>query len=274
MVEWHWYYSLPSLPLWGLLVLLLVAPRHNRDRRAWLILVLPLLVAGFGQLMSLASGSISIMFYFLTIVSIAWAVVWLLAPWLSAKRRLVRALLALVVMALVGAAGYVGYFEFTLSGELIGTWAIFWGMATVSLVAGMTISGHLCREKKPMYVFMLWLALWIPVTCLISMIVFTVIMATCTGDIDMLGMVLCSGIVLTFFFSLCIYILNVPLMILVRYNSLYRERFAGMFCPIELPDDYDPVLVQFDMPFSAEPVFSGDEGEGDSPFADREPHSE
>ena len=36
---WRWYYSVPTLPLWALIVLLLVVPKANRHRQAWLILI-------------------------------------------------------------------------------------------------------------------------------------------------------------------------------------------------------------------------------------------
>ena len=37
--HWRWYYHLPTLPLWGLIALLLLVPKANSPREAWLILV-------------------------------------------------------------------------------------------------------------------------------------------------------------------------------------------------------------------------------------------
>jgi len=267
-IAWRWYYGVPSMPLWILLGLLVVVPPHNRNGQAWLILVLPLLVGGLGGLVLLATGpseNLEPMFYFLTALAIAWAGVWLVAPWLGAKSRVVRALVAWVVMFVIGAVGYVGYYEFTLSSDATGMWAVFWGIMSVTLVAAMAISGRCWRGRYPMYVFMFWLALWMPVVCLVCMICFCMIMAVAMGDVEVLAAILCSSVGATLVFSACLYILNVPVMVLARFSPVYRERFGALFGPLEPPEAFDS-LPELRQPTWSETATNGDEGEGECPF--------
>ena len=45
-VQGHWYNYLRSLPIWALIVFLLVVPKENRNRQAWLILIPLVLLPG------------------------------------------------------------------------------------------------------------------------------------------------------------------------------------------------------------------------------------
>ncbi len=44
VIDWHWYYGAATEAPWALIALLLVVPKANRNRQAWLILI-PLVAA-------------------------------------------------------------------------------------------------------------------------------------------------------------------------------------------------------------------------------------
>ncbi|MBN1588281.1 MAG: hypothetical protein JW888_02075 [Pirellulales bacterium] len=269
LVPWRWYYGYPSLPLWAVLGVLLVVPSKNRNRQAWLILILPLLVAGLAQALLLAtgpSGGTETFCYFLTAAVIAWASVWLLAPWLCAERLAIRALWAWVVMLVVGVISYVGYGGLSFDGDAALSWTVFWGVVTMTLVVSMMFSGHFCRRSGRMILFMLWLALWMPVVCLVAMVVLMTIVAVTQGSIEILVALLLSSLMGTAMVSSGLYVLNLPAMLIARFSPLYRERFRTLFCPVEPPDPLDAPL-QSGISSSAQPPPAGDETEGECPFA-------
>ena len=79
--HWRWWYHVPSLPLWAILLLLLVVPKANRHRQAWLILIplgLVLLVWRMpATLFSLPDGATETMGFFVVSLVMAWTMVWL-----------------------------------------------------------------------------------------------------------------------------------------------------------------------------------------------------
>lgn len=260
---------MPTLPLWVLLGVLLVAPPHNRHRQAWLILVLPLGIAGLGALVGLAgpSDNLDIMFFFLTWLSIAWASVWLAAPWLRARRRAVRALAAWCVMAVVGVVGYFCYYGTSLSGDTTGVWAGYGSVFSATLVVAMMLSGYSCRRSYRMIKFMFWLALWMPVAFFAGFVILLFFIAVAIEDPQVLLGLLCSGVGVTLIMSSCLYVLNVPVMVLVHFSPFYRERFHALFCPIEPAEAFEPTMPERVSPFSVSTDLAGDAGEGESPFA-------
>jgi hypothetical protein len=73
LLEWQWYYNVPGLPVWIVLLLVVVVPRHNRHWQAWLILVLPLLAAAFSLLIETLIPESDVFGQFVTALAIAWA---------------------------------------------------------------------------------------------------------------------------------------------------------------------------------------------------------
>ena len=75
LVQWQWYYQVPSLGLWLLSVLLLVLLRGRRSW--WAIPMLPTfalwLLEGFGPLLGC--------------LAIAWIVAWLAGRWLPGRQQ-------------------------------------------------------------------------------------------------------------------------------------------------------------------------------------------
>ena len=251
-VQWQQFYNAPTLSLWIVLGLLLVVPRHNRHRQAWLILILPLAVAGFWQVLSLAvdlhedAPGLETLPYFSLSLAIAWTSVWLVGPWLCRGGRIGTTLLALIVMFVVGAVANFGYCGWSLcSSDALA----FGGVLYVAVVVPTALSGFGCRRGFRSSSFLLWLALWIPVVCTIGSLGVVGIMMLCLGQLTDVGDIarflfsmMFGGMVMAVF----LYILNLPVALLCIFSSFYRERLFAMFGPME-PEPWDtlPPLSPF-----------------------------
>jgi len=232
------------------------------------MLILPLLVAGLGELFGALLGfpdQLGSMLYWLTAMAIAWACVWLVAPWLRARRRFHRTLSAWAVMLVAGIVANCGYCGFSTFDSDALVRIVYWGAVSLPLVAGVMISGYVCRRSCRTSVFMLWLVLWIPVVCAPSLAAATAIHAMAKGQFEALIFIACSSVMGTPILAGCLYVLNVPVMLLARFSPLWRERFHALLGPME-PDPFDAVRESRPL-VMAELSSSGEEGEGESPFA-------
>ena len=281
LFEWRWYYGYPSLWLWAMLAAVLIVPSANRNWRAWLILILPLMVAGFCYGLRAVTdtaplGQLEPFYYILFVLSIAWASVWLLAPWLRAKRQINRVLLAVAVMTSVGALGHFAYFGSSFSTDDPGLWVFLWGTATVTLVGATAISGRCSDGPYCVLISMLWLVLWMPLLCFACIICVYAVMVAVMGDWTMLGAVLCASVPTAMIISLCLYLLNLPVMLTAQFSPLYRERFRALFCPFRSDKMVFPSAMAWppdtspdNWPTDAQEGESNEENndEGESPFA-------
>ncbi len=237
--QWHWYYNVPGLPQWILLLLMAVVPKRNRSWQAWLILLPPLALVVFWLLILVVipdSSELDIIGQFLTAVAIAWSSVWLMGPGLLGRDR-VRTFLAACAMTLaVGVVGYVGYFGFWVSAGM--TWPLIgiWAISTMPLIVVTALTGWCCRGNcDPLHV-LLWPMLWIPIVCGLCTAPFFVIMVVIEGGVglslvEMLGDFVIPGLVATVFIAGVLYVLNLPVALLCVFSPCYRERFREGFCP-------------------------------------------
>ena len=168
--QWHWYYNVPGLPQWILLLLMAVVLKRNRNWQAWLILLLPLALSFFWLLtfVLISDSSQWEMFgQFLNAVAIAWVSVWLMGPWILRGGRVRAFLGACAVMFAVGIVGYVSYFGFWVSSDITGPLIGLGAICLVPLIASATLTGWCyCGHFSPLQL-LLWPMLWIPAVCLI-----------------------------------------------------------------------------------------------------------
>ncbi len=238
LFQWRWYYNVPGLALWVVLLLLAVVPRHNRHLQAWLILMVPLLAAAFSFTLRLlfpdSSGSDGFG-QFITALAIAWTCVWLMGKWLGEGRRLRTALGAGAVMFAIGAVAYVGYLGFWVSSDV--TWPLvgIWAVCSVPLVGATACTGYCCRETCDPLKLLLWPLLWIPVIGAVCIMLFVAgIVAVEAGDVfsapELLVMFVVQGLVATPFVAAALYVLNLPIALLCTFSPDYRARFSRLFC--------------------------------------------
>jgi hypothetical protein len=172
---WRWPYHLPYLGLWGLLAGALVVPRENRRGQAWLILVPLFLVSALWKmpvtLIHVPSSSANFLGLLLTSLAMAWTVVWLVEPWLRRRGRPASLVWTWGVMLLIGALSYfsdygVGVVSRGASfvSEAV-PFLITFGAFTLALLLAMKISRLSCRKRYRPGSFMVWLFLWLFLTC-------------------------------------------------------------------------------------------------------------
>ena len=236
LLQWSWFDSKPTLPLWIGLLLLLVVPKENRKWQAWLILVVPLLAAAlrlFYLIPSLGSSAgADALIQGVVTFAIAWAAVWLLAPYFSTGSRLRAIVSALLVMFAVGLAGYLTYFGFLFSLDTLGPALCFWAVGCVSLLLALALSGACCRQTFHPGLIVAWLMLWLPVVTAIAILVGMVAVGLISGGAGGLGVILIQIVVAVLFGSLfvsgALYAVNLPVMILALLTSCYRGRLQAM----------------------------------------------
>ncbi|MHC4620911.1 MAG: hypothetical protein ACYTEQ_24455 [Planctomycetota bacterium] len=152
------------------------------------------------------------------------SILWLLGDKIGNRNRFVTFLLALVIMAATGVAGAVSYGMADFSEQTLSV-LIFFAVSASSMLFGFVLAGRRCRKHYSGVVFMLWLAVWVIAAAMASMLVlytsafiiqgasisaFIVLMVACVG-----------GLV----FGLCVYVINLPYMILGLRSAFFRERF-------------------------------------------------
>jgi hypothetical protein len=230
--NWKWYHSTPRLALWVLLVLAIVLVKANRNARALLILV-PLLVVnllwlGLRKVVGFPSSSIAAFDQLIVSLTLSITVLWLLAHKLDKGNRFVTFLLAFGVMAALGLLAAVSYsgLEFTKETVML---AILFAVLAVAMLVPFALAGWSCRRRYTGVVFMLWLLVWTVaagVATVLAYVAIVVIVATISGfsphfSISMLAPVLVTGVVV----GLCLYVIDVPYMLLVLCTPFFRERF-------------------------------------------------
>ncbi len=235
-VEWRWYYHVPSLGLWGVLVALLVLVKPNRRAQAWLIL-LPVIAVVLGgsmlaRLLSMPSSAAEGFAGFLVALSASWAAVWLLAPWLARRRVAAAISLALVVMLAVGAVFFLSVCDFGAFDELT-FWIVLHMAGAPALLAATALSAHRCRAGYRPRRFMLWLLLWTLLASMLSIPVATIVTGLFAGGgvfeiLAMLVMAVFSSIIGGAMLGVVLYLLNLPFLFLALRNPFYGERFLNV----------------------------------------------
>ena len=236
-IKWRWYHNLPGLPLWIWLLLAVMLP-HNRHRQAWLILLLPLLAAGFAlfiQLLIPESSGAESFGQFVVALSIAWTSVWLIGPWVQHGGQLRRLLSACGVMFAVGLVGYLGFYGMWVSSDV--TWPVMgcWAVCSIALVAATALTGCCVGSDCSPRQLVFWPILWLPVTSALCVSLFLISMIVVLGGpgaslLESLVTILFSGLMTSVVLAGALYLVDLPLILLSIYNGCYRDRFCGIFC--------------------------------------------
>lgn len=236
LLQWSWFDSKPTLPLWIGLLLLVVLPRENHKWQAWLILAVPLAAAAlrlFYLIPSLdSSAGFDGMIQIIVTFAVAWAAVWLLTPYFSTRSRLRAIVSALLVMFAVGILGYVTYFGFSFSLDTLVPSICFWAVGCVSLLLALALSGACCRDTFHPGLIVAWLTLWLPVVTAIGMLIGMLLVGLMSGGAGGFAVILLQVALAVLFGSLfvsgALYAINLPVMILALLTDCYRDRLRAM----------------------------------------------
>jgi hypothetical protein len=237
LFHWRWYYSVPTLPIWALILLLLILPKANRQAQAWLILIplgLVLVVWRMpATLLSVPDGPTETLGFYVASVAMAWSTVWLLGDWLAAGNRIVTFFLALGTMLAVGLLSYYCHYE---NADGLVSSLTSCGMAAAIVLLAMMWSSAICRKGYTPRGFSLWLLLWTGVAALgvllsvaaISTIVVMILQPWIEIAAQLARMAIVAAIASAFVGGI-LYVLNLPFLILAFKSPFYRDRFESIF---------------------------------------------
>ncbi len=230
--NWKWYYNVLPLSLLFTLVLLLVFVRANRTPRAWLIFV-PLLIVNFlwslfAKVLNFGPADMMVFSVLFHSYAVGIAALWLLGHKIANRSRFTTFLLALAIMVIAGLIGIVSYGMTDLSNEGL-TILMCLGVLAFTMLFGFVLAGRRCRNRYSNLCFMLWLALWCEVVCVVSTLVFYSIMLAIYRPSISLFIILFQLLTMGLIFGLCAYVIVLPYMILAFRSSFFRQRFYDCF---------------------------------------------
>lgn len=232
-IQWRWYYHVPSLGLWVLLVALLVLVKSNRRAQAWLIW-LPVLAVSLGwsmlaRLLFLPPESAEPFGGFLVALAASWAVVWLLAPWLARCRVWAALLLATAAMLAAGGVFYFSVCDFA-SPDGPDFWSVLHVAGALALLVATVLGAYSCRTEYQPRRFMVWLLLWMIAVPVLSIPVTMLVAAFFGSDglidfVRLVVMALISSVIGGALLGVVLYLVNLPFLFLAMRNPFYRARF-------------------------------------------------
>lgn len=220
---------MPALGLWIVLALVILLVRDNRDPRVLLIFIpiflIRMLWSRFQPTLGAPSDVLEVFRVLIDALAIGMAVLWLLAYKLGNRNRFVSLLLALVVLIAATIVSVVSYQAW--SSQAAFQVFVIQALGIVTMLLVFVLTGWRCRKRYGPWRFMLWLALWTMVISLVGMITYFLISVGPSVEelIEHISEVLVAGLIL----AICIYMLNLPFMILAFASPFFRRRFYAYF---------------------------------------------
>lgn len=233
--NWRWYYSIPGLTLWVVLIAAFIFIKANRNPQALLVLVplliLNLLWLAFKKVMVFGSADIEMFGMVFNSLVVGITVLWLFAHKLGNRNRFVTFLLALALMAVLSLVGAISYCGLTFSQQTGGE-VIILAMLALAMLLGFVLAGWQCRNHYSGLRFVLYLALWTVAVCLASTLVFYPIVFIIQQVPVPISTVLLVALIAGLAFGAFLYVIVFPFMILALWSSFFRERFFACL-PLE-----------------------------------------
>lgn len=222
---------MPCLGLWIVLALVILLVRDNRDPRVLLIFIpiflVRLLWSLFQPILGAPSDVLAVFSVLIDALAVGMAVLWLLAYKLGNRNRFVSFLLALIVLIAATIVAIVSYQAW--SSGMAFVIFVFQTLGIITMLLVFVLAGWCCRKRYGPWRFMLWLALWTMVISLVAIITYFLISVGPSDSaeelIRQMPQVLLVGLIL----GLCIYMLNIPFMILAFVTPFFRRRFYAYF---------------------------------------------
>ncbi len=230
-VDWKWSYSAPGLVIWVALILAMILPKANRHKHILLILVplvsvnlLWLAIKKVSGMPSSTASQFGTIFH-ATVVGIT--VLWLVMHCFHRLGGIARCMMAFGILMVISFLGLLSYSP--ESSQEVTIFSVLFSLLSLTIISTIALASRRCRGQYRPLRFMLWLALWTVVSGLLTMyayfiIVMTLLSSWAETDILMAMLMLSFvGLIL----GLCLFILNLPFMILGFKCVLFRERFKA-----------------------------------------------
>ena len=229
--NWRWYHSTPSLALWIVLAAALILIKKNRTPRILLILV-PLLIVNIlwlllTQMMGFnSSGDVEMFNMMFSSMVAGITFLWLFADKLGRFNPWIAFFLAFALITMFFLLGIVSYLGFVFSREAMVILPML-SVLALGMLLGFVLAGWRCRKRYGPVRFLLWLAVWMVVVCLASMIVFYVITFFIQKVPIPITRILFMASIVGLILAIFLYVINLPYMILALRSSFFRERFLA-----------------------------------------------
>ena len=183
------------------------------------------------------SDLIAILKVFVDAIAVGMAMLLLLAYKFGNRNRFISLLLALIVLlgaTIVAIASYQVWTSSRMNFEIL----VIQALGIVTMLLAIVLAGWLCRKRYGPRRFMLWLVLWTMVISLASIIAFFLISEGPSWEelIRRMREVLLVAMV----FATCIYMLNLPFMILALVTPFFRGRLYAYFHLKSMPVSFSP----------------------------------
>ncbi len=214
--------------MWLALILVFVLPKSNRNPRT-LLIIAPLVIVNLLYLLlknisGMPSSVVQKYDMLFQSISISITVMWLIAHKLGNNNHFLTFLRALALMAVICLVGEISYFGLNFSQQTFDT-LIMSIMSALVILLGFVLAGWRCRIRYNSLRFMLYLAFWTILVCLVSMFVVFFSMCIIQKITVSISSVLIMIPIASLIFGACLYVIVFPFMILAFYSPFFRERF-------------------------------------------------
>jgi len=224
---WPWYWHVPGLGPWLLLAMAIALPRINRNRQGLLILIPVLIVAvlwtSTTRIGRLPSAFINEFGLVVQSLAVGMALLWLGAGTLIRRGSFAGLFLswaAIVLAVLVTAVSH----SLAFSPDMIPMLALL-AMLGAALVAALAAARRLTRGRYAPVRFLLWLVLGSLLFSVAGTIVLVGgMMLAMSGSLHgILIQAVWGGLI----FGLCVYVINLPYLLLMFTSPFFRRRFQA-----------------------------------------------
>ncbi len=256
VIEWRWYYHLPSLAIWIVVACLFVFVKENRNWQAGTILVPAILLAGVGWPLLVSwvpqwRGVFCFVpdedqadFAFRSLIG-AWTALWLMAPWLARRRISVAIICAMAFLLLFGVAAHTIAFSGALSVSpstlswlrSLDAGILWYGTTALALLLGLVFGAVACQDKLRPRRFLLWGLLGMLVAAFVgtSAEVYSLYFAMAVQGRSLPILLLILGpVVGSLAVAVFVFLVNLPFLYLACLVPCYRDRLRNI---LRLPDD-------------------------------------
>jgi len=220
---------MPSLALWLVLAAAMIVIKENRNFRVLLILV-PLLIVSvlwflLTQMMDFRTYADVEMFNMIFNSLVAGITfLWLIAPKLYRFSPCIVFFMSFALIWIIFFVGIVSYLGIGFSKDAVVALSLLFVLA-LAMLLGFILTRWRCRKRYGPVRFTLSLCVWMAVVCAVSMVVFYMIAFMIQRVPVPITKILLVAAAVGSVLGICLYVINLPYMILAHSSSFFRERF-------------------------------------------------
>jgi hypothetical protein len=198
--------------------------KENHDHRVLLIFIpiflVRLLWSWFHPILGIPSDDLILKVH-VDALTVGMAVLCLMAYKFGNRNRFVSFLLVLFMLVAITVIAIISYQVWEL--------LVIMGLSIATILLTFVLAGWCCQERYSPLRFMLWMAMWTMVIPIVGMITFSLITEGFSDSIEGLIHQMSEVLFFAVIFAICIYVMNLPFMILAFTTPFFRKRFYVYF---------------------------------------------